>query len=329
MRKLKYQTSIRSEGVVEKVKSQTTETVFEVYWIHLKEHTDITTQGYVGITCQGSRTRFYKHLSDARNKNYDYMFHKALRKYQDSEMIVETICISNEHYAKELEYNLRPNDFIGWNTATGGSGNPGKLIEVTSTPEFAKQRSDYMLNAWQNEDYAKKMYDSRKAYYEETPPWRRDGEAVNHFAWSLAGICYVLKENLEWGHAKICNYLMVNSGSFCRVFDYFVEGWNPLEDADYQSLYPTPSYSEIVDVYGEPEHYHLSWQRKDSSGVWNVADDLYEAFHNKSYGVKDLANLAGVTWHQAHKIHRRFKNGWNPYKDLRWLTEFKGYVHEY
>lgn len=303
--------------------------VYEVYWVHLKDHTDITSQGYVGITCQGVRTRFYKHVAEAAKNSFNYVFHKALRKYGGEDLIVDVICICEEDYAKYLENSLRPKSYIGWNVAEGGKGNTQALRSITATEEFSKLRSDYMNNAWKDDEYRSRMMSSRKAYYEDTPPWRRDGDAVNHFAWSLAGKCYLIHINEGWGREKICNYMMLNSASFCRIFDYFKRGWNPTEDTDYQKIYPTPNYKEVIEEYGNPEQYHATWTRKDSSKVWEVADDLYDAFVEFDYGVKELAKLADCTWHQTHKIHRKFKNGWNPHKDIRWLTEFKGYRHEH
>lgn len=327
-RKLIYRTSINNEHVAEEIKSRETGKVYEVYWIRKSDHTDVKTQGYVGITCQGVRKRYHKHVSEAASKVQEYVFHRALRKYGRDNLVADVLCICDEEYARYLEYCLRPDDFIGWNTTQGGLGNSKGLREVTSSDEFSKMRSDHMYSAWQNEDYRGKLLSSRKDYFNSVPAWRRRGNAVNHFAWSLAGKFYTLYKELGWKKAKICNYMMVDGGSFCRIYDYIVAGWNPLEDEDYCEKYPPKTYDEIIDEFGDPNQYHLSWQRSGASDAWRIADTLKDVFDSGG-GVKDIAKEAGVTWHQAHKIHRRFTKGWSPLEDPRWLRDFKGYEHEY
>lgn len=97
---------------------------YQVYWIHLPEHTDITTQGYVGITKQGLEKRLWKHLNLSKNpETAKYVLHKALNKYADR-YVAEVVCICDKDYAKWLELKLRPNDFIGWNMRSGGMAGP-------------------------------------------------------------------------------------------------------------------------------------------------------------------------------------------------------------
>lgn len=325
-----YQTKIRGIHVAQEIKDRTNGRVFEVYWVHLPEHTDIRSQGYVGITCQGTATRFVKHRSDALNRDKKWVFHRAIRKYGYKNLIVETILVCDYEYALQMENNLRPNTYIGWNVCEGGgTGFLEGLEKLHGTPEFSKMRSDHMYSAWQDEGYVEKVMNSRKKYFDETPPWRREGNAVNHTAWGLAGTYYVLHNELGWNAAKISNYIMYSNGSICRVWEYISKNdWNPTQDEDYMDLYPIPTLQEIVEVYGDPEQYHMSWSRKDAAVVWKVADELYELFHS-DVPLADMARHADATWHQTHKIHRKFQNGWNPYEDLRWLVEFKGYKHEH
>jgi len=324
-----YQTQTKGIHVAEDIKSRSKDKVFEVYWVHLPVHTDIKSQGYVGITCQGALVRFYKHKSEAINLGKDWVFHRAIRKYGHKNLIVETILVCDYDYARGMEESLRPERYTGWNTCEGGGvGFLEPLENLHGTPEFSKMRSDYMLSAWQDEDYKNKMMASKKIYFEETPPWRRAGNAVNHTAWKLAGICYILHTKLGWGRAKAANYLLFSEGSISRVFDHIVDGWNPTEDGDYLDMYDVPSLMSIEDIYGDTSQYHMSWKRKDASGVWGIADDLYYLY-TKDVPLKDIAKYANVTWHQTHKIYKRFAGGWNPNLDLRWRADFKGYVHEH
>lgn len=324
-----YQTRISGTHVAEEIKNRLEDKVFEVYWVRLAEHKDITSEGYVGITCQGTSTRFMKHRSHANNGNEDWLFHNAIRKHGHKNLLVDTMLVCDYKYALEIENKLRPRTFIGWNTCEGGGGGFLEGLEkLHGTPEFSKMRSEHMYGAWQDEEYVEKLMKSRKNYYDNTPPWRREGNAVNHLSWKMAGVCYLLHSKFGWNNGKISNYLMLNKGSMCRVFDYFKDGWNPLEDMDYQDMYPTLPLESVVEIYGDPEQYHISWRRSGSSPVWKVADELYDMFH-RGTPLAQMAKHADATWHQTHKIHRKFENGWNPYKDLRWLVDFRGYIHEH
>lgn len=90
-----------------------------VYWIHLKEHTDISKEGYVGVTgCFD--TRMSRHYS--LTSTFPSHFGKAIRKYGWDNLVKEIIFegLTEECFKKELE--LRPSFQIGWNEAIGGLG---------------------------------------------------------------------------------------------------------------------------------------------------------------------------------------------------------------
>ena len=93
---------------------------YEVYWIHLPEHTDILTQGYVGLTKQGTKKRFWSHKNSAKDPRSSHkIISKAFNKYGDK-IIVTTLVVCDKDYAKFFENKLRPTDFIGWNMNAGG-----------------------------------------------------------------------------------------------------------------------------------------------------------------------------------------------------------------
>lgn len=88
-----------------------------VYWYHLKEHTDLYSQGYIGVT-KNLAKRHYEHF---RPNNIQYHFYRAIQKY-GKENIIRTILHENvsktEAYALERQY--RPTNNIGWNYNSGG-----------------------------------------------------------------------------------------------------------------------------------------------------------------------------------------------------------------
>lgn len=298
--------------------------VYEVYWIKHPEHKDLTTEGYVGITSQGVAKRFSKHISDSENTSHGYVLHKALNKYGKSNLEVVTLCKCSYSYAMDLENSLRSKPFVGWNMAIGGGGNPEHLRVFTKTEEFSDMRSTHMKVAWGDPDYRKKVLDSRKRYFQSTPPWRRGEKSISRDVWKFAGECYRLYSNMGWGRNKCSNYLMIPNLNHVRFFEHFKAGWNPLVDEDYQRMYKTLSDESMTAKFGDPRKYiGMPWDKKNSSGVWLVAEDLYWAWR-QGKGVKELSEMAGTTWHQTHKIHRNFENGWVPFEDLRWVAHFKG-----
>jgi hypothetical protein len=92
-----------------------------VYWIHLPEHTDIYSQGYVGVSNNPKR-RLSEHKLASKNGYKDNPFlGRILQKYE----VIQTIIFcgnDTECYAKEE--TLRPVKNIGWNINKGGSKPP-------------------------------------------------------------------------------------------------------------------------------------------------------------------------------------------------------------
>jgi hypothetical protein len=92
-----------------------------VYWIHKPEHTDITKQGYVGITHKMVKDRWIDHKSASR-RNPDIhcaILNRAIRKHPN--LIYEVVLIADtREYCERMEGLLRPTNNIGWNIARGG-----------------------------------------------------------------------------------------------------------------------------------------------------------------------------------------------------------------
>lgn len=97
-----------------------------VYWIRKPEHTDILSEGYVGVTKQAIERRFSQHIRSARKKSKDKQhlctFFKALLKYDD--LIISKIVVGNYDYILDIERKLRPIKRVGWNVMRGGGDKP-------------------------------------------------------------------------------------------------------------------------------------------------------------------------------------------------------------
>lgn len=79
-----------------------------LYWAKLPEHTDIFTQGYVGVTTNISkRTRGHRH---------------KFKSVKES-LIIQPVLIADTKYCYEIEEKLRPTKNIGWNKSVGGYKN--------------------------------------------------------------------------------------------------------------------------------------------------------------------------------------------------------------
>lgn len=128
-----------------------------VYWIHLPEHTDIFSEGYVGITTKSLEKRFQQHRYQAR-KGGLHLINKVVRKYEE-QLVVDTKIVSTLDYCLDIENKLRPEPFIGWNSSAGG-----KWVG----------KSDYRTP----EEVREKISESVKRTHQERP-WLADNHSKN------------------------------------------------------------------------------------------------------------------------------------------------------
>lgn len=79
-----------------------------LYWLRLPEHTDMWSQGYVGVTAHiENRIRSHKHRFKA-------MWDK---------IVFQKLVMADKNYCYDLEKKLRPASNIGWNKSEGGYRN--------------------------------------------------------------------------------------------------------------------------------------------------------------------------------------------------------------
>ena len=92
-----------------------------VYWIHHPDHTDMMSQGYIGVS-NNPNVRWNQH----KNSNENLHLKHAMNKYGWDNLVKEVIVISDRNYCLDLELKLRPDNKIGWNLIMGG-GNPPNI----------------------------------------------------------------------------------------------------------------------------------------------------------------------------------------------------------
>lgn len=90
-----------------------------VYWIRCQDHTDIKSQGYVGVSMNAEK-RFDQHLKRTQNRHLSF----AIKKYGWDNLVKSVMLISTKEYCLDIERKLRPEDKIGWNLTAGGGHPP-------------------------------------------------------------------------------------------------------------------------------------------------------------------------------------------------------------
>ena len=98
-----------------------------VYWIRKVEHTNIYTEGYVGVSTNIER-RWREHITEARaNRHPNSFLCNIINEHYPDNLIFEIVYLSNEDNCYNYEEMLRPETNIGWNLRSGGP--VGKITE--------------------------------------------------------------------------------------------------------------------------------------------------------------------------------------------------------
>ena len=98
-----------------------------VYWIRKVEHTNIYTEGYVGVSTNVER-RWRELITEARaNRHPNSFLCNAINEHYPDNLIFEIVYLSNEDNCYNYEEMLRPETSIGWNLRSGGP--VGKMSE--------------------------------------------------------------------------------------------------------------------------------------------------------------------------------------------------------
>lgn len=91
-----------------------------VYWLHLPEHKDIFSEGYVGITKDKATKRWQAYKNQTKRLDKQHALKNAIAKHYDR-LICEVVVVGeNREYCESIEAKLRPTNNIGWNIAVGG-----------------------------------------------------------------------------------------------------------------------------------------------------------------------------------------------------------------
>jgi group I intron endonuclease len=106
-----------------------------VYWIHHKDHTDMFSQGYIGVS-DNVESRWKEHKLRGHNTHLQ----NAINKYGWDNLVKEVIIVADRDYCLDLELKLRPKNQIGWNLMEGG-GNPPSALGKKFGPRSEETKS--------------------------------------------------------------------------------------------------------------------------------------------------------------------------------------------
>lgn len=92
-----------------------------VYWIHLPEHTDVLTEGYVGFTKHSAASRWTRHRRDlTKGARSCRGLAAAMDEHGLGALQMRPLVVGGLEYCVDLEARLRPYAHTGWNIGPGG-----------------------------------------------------------------------------------------------------------------------------------------------------------------------------------------------------------------
>lgn len=229
-----------------------------VYWIHLPEHTDILTEGYIGYTSRTVDERWKGHLKECkRSRNVNYPVYRAIAKY-GAAILVTTLLEGSEEYCLDVENKLRPSRKIGWNLQEGGNKGT-KGVDVTPetrakisaagkgrvfSEEHRRKLSEVQTGRVMSEDTKAKMSEQRsgiprsehtKVKHSQTlqqNPWR-NSKAIKEI-WVAAQDFYSkFAEDTSVSLIKFSRSLSVGECRLKKMLSKFKEGWVPEQDTNW------------------------------------------------------------------------------------------------
>lgn len=257
----------------------------EVYWIRKQDHTDIFTQGYVGVTSKTSQERFKVHIDTANaKKSKKSVVHKAIKAIGAENLICETVIIAEEDYCYEIENKLRPEKSIGWNVAIGGEKPPG----VKGLPVSQETRD--------------KLSKSLK------------GRPMPEKAKEALRLANTGRKFSDEHKAKISDYLRTRKPTE-KMLSLLVER-NKARTGEKRSEASKLKQSDTLKAKG-----YWNTPRADLQ-IWANADKYYTYF-NEGLSAYLASKRLGLRRDQLHALFRHFKNGWIPLEDDLWLKTFK------
>lgn len=166
-----------------------------VYWIRHPDHTDIFSQGYVGVT-----SRYEKRLQEHSHVTQNRYLRNAINKYGWESLVKEQIVLAAEDYCLEVERKLRPKDCIGWNLVVGGGKPPNALgkklrrtkpswaIGIPKSESSKKKIKEKVKLLWQNPEYREHMSKTHRGKPSKRKGIKHTPEAIEKMRKAHTGV---------------------------------------------------------------------------------------------------------------------------------------------
>lgn len=113
-----------------------------VYWIRHQDHTDMFSQGYIGVSSK-PKLRWNHHFSQPTNVHMK----NAIAKYGWDNLVKQVVLVSDNAYCLDIEKKLRPIDFIGWNATVGGGMPPKPKKGMGKGRKLSQETKDKLSKA--------------------------------------------------------------------------------------------------------------------------------------------------------------------------------------
>lgn len=196
-----------------------------LYWIHLEGHTDFLVEGYIGITKNSPAQRLTQHraaaLRNLKAGKYLSPLKQVLISNPDN-LLVKTLVVGSHDYISDLERQLRPRRFIGWNLSRGG-GTPEDLYIKTGGSDYCKSQ-------------LRKYLDEHGHYATHRNPWELlpRNSPVSERVWLLSDIIYNNSTETATTLTKMLGISKTGRNDSIRnVLSKIAEGWIPEDDSDW------------------------------------------------------------------------------------------------
>jgi len=100
-------------------------TTTSVYWIKAPHHSDMFSEGYIGVSKNAeNRWKYGHHWAFKQGRHDNPILVNAVNKYGWDNLIKQIVLVADEEYCYDIEGKLRPFESIGWNINVGGTKPP-------------------------------------------------------------------------------------------------------------------------------------------------------------------------------------------------------------
>jgi site-specific DNA-cytosine methylase len=267
------------------VQQATISDVSHVYWIKHKSHTDVFTEGYVGVTATTPDERFKKHMivvNSSSNKK-KYLVHHKIKSHGVENIEVVTILISDKQYCYDIEKKLRPRSNIAWNLSVGG------IIPAKKMPYVISQETRAKLS---------KAAKGRKLSEEHK---RKIGEKSRNRV-----------------HSEECRRKL-SEGMKGRTFSK--ETLKKMSEGSKGKFHTEESKIRMKNKIAQLSYWDKPRSHKR---IWEYADVFYLKFLEGKGSYATASSYLDICTNSSSLIGmwKHFKQGWIPNQDEKWLSDF-------